>query len=174
MRKFLKIVGFVFLGIIVLAVILTIVSPEVDDTDSTSVESAESDQAAEAAPEQEPEPTPTPIPWTAVTANEILTTYESNEIAGQQQFADRPLEVTGKITRPDYAPFSNDKRYLISLIPDELFAMVSLHCEIPVADTTTAWVAALADGDTVTVRGYIRDNMVLGILDLEECEPIAP
>ena len=38
MRKFLKIVGFVFLGIIVLAVIVAIVSPEGDDTASTNGE----------------------------------------------------------------------------------------------------------------------------------------
>ena len=168
MRKFLKIVGFVFLGFIVLVIIVAIVDPEVEDTVSTNVDRAESNQASE------PEPTPTSIPWTAVTANEILTVYDSNEIAGQQQFADKPLEVTGKITRPDYAPFSGDKRYQVPLVSDELFSVLSLHCEIPVDDATTAWVAALADGDTVTVRGYIRDNMTMGILDLEECEPIAP
>lgn len=38
MRKFLKIVSLEFLGIIVLAVIGTIVSPEVDDTASTKSE----------------------------------------------------------------------------------------------------------------------------------------
>ena len=170
MRRFLKIVGFVFLGFIVLVIIVAIVDPEVEDTASTNVDRAESNQASE----PEPGPTPTSIPWTAVTVNEVLTTYDSNEIAGQQQFADKPLEVTGKISRPDYAPFSGDKRYQIPLRSDDLFSLLSLDCEIPVDDATTAWVAALAEGDTVTVRGYIRDNMELGILDLEECEPVAP
>ncbi len=53
MRKFLKIVGFVFLGFIVLVVIVAIVSPEMDDTTSTSVDSAESNRASETAPKPE-------------------------------------------------------------------------------------------------------------------------
>ena len=164
----------VFLGIGILAIIVEFVGPAAYDTVAAIFGSAESDQATQTAPEPGPTPTPKPISWTAVTANEILTTYESNEIAGHRQFADKPLEVTGTIKPPDYAPFSSEKRYRIRLVPDKRISLETLHCELPIYYKTTAWVTALAGGDTVTVRGYIRDNMELGILELEKCVPIAP
>jgi len=167
------------LGLVVLTVVVGIIVNQ--RTEDTSVELRPTPTPAQwlATPTPRP-PTPTPGPptptpeWTAVTATEILTRYGSNEIAGQQKYANRKLEVTGKIGRPDYAPYSGDTRYLISLHSDGFFTLMSLRCEIPVDDATTAWVAALVMGETVTVRGYIQDNMSGGILDLEACEPVAP
>ena len=163
MKKLLKGCLFVFLGLLALGIVLAIALPESEDTAGTT--------RSEPAP---PESTPVPISWISVTAHEILQVYDGNEIAGEQQFAEKPLEVTGSIGRPDYASFSNKKRYAIPIRSDESFAMVSLDCEMPVNDETTAWVSALVEGSTVTVRGYIRDDMTLGILNLDECTPIRP
>lgn len=163
MKKFLKICLFVFLGFIALVIVLAIALPKSEDTADTT--------RSEPAP---PESTPTPISWISVTAHDILQVYGGNEIAGEQQFAEKPLEVTGSIGRPDYASFSNKKRYSIPIRSDESFAMVSLDCEMPVNEDITAWVSSLVEGSTVTVRGYIRDDMTMGILDLDECTPIRP
>lgn len=167
MKKLLRMLLFSFLGFVALMivlVVLVIAIPEGESTESTSPSATGTNNTA-------PENTPTPGFWIPVTAHDILTVYESNEIAGQQQFADRPLEITGRIGRPDYAAFSNEKRYSVPLYGDDLFTLVSLECEMAVNDTHTAWIATLAAGDTVTVQGYIRDNMTLGSLDLEECTP---
>ena len=161
MRKFLK-PGFVLLSFIIVPLVVSVmVGSRGDDTASTP------------GPEPGPPPTPTPIQWTAVAASEILATYARNEIAGKQQFADKPLEVTGRIGRPDYALFSRRKRYLIEFVTDDQFSLLSLDCTLPVNDASTDWVAQLAAGDIVTARGYIRDNMTLGSLDLEPCEPMS-
>ena len=125
-------------------------------------------------PTDTPTSTPVPVQWVPVTAHEVLTLYQDNEIAGQQRFANKPLEISGRIGRPDYATFSNQSRYNLPLQSDELFSLVSLDCEIPVNDTNTTWVSSLSEGDTVTVRGYIRDEMGLVTLDLEECTPVIP
>lgn len=125
-------------------------------------------------PTDTPTPTPGPVQWVPVTSHEVLTIYQDNEIAGQQRFANKPLEISGRIGRPDYATFSNQRRYSLPLHTDEMFSLVWLDCEIPVNDTNTTWVSSLSEGDTVTVRGYIRDEMMLGILDLEECTPVIP
>lgn len=62
---------------------------------------------------------------------------------------------------------------MIAFVTDDRVSLLSLDCTLPANDASTDWVAKLAAGDTVTARGYIRDNMTLGSLDLEPCEPVS-
>lgn len=114
MKKILKFPFFLFLGLIALAVVFAIVISTNEDTTETRSPDSESPNATLSA-----------INWGQVTSHEIL---ESNKIAGQQRFAELPIEVTGRIGRPDYATFSNNKRYNILLQKDDVWSLVSLNC----------------------------------------------
>ncbi len=118
-------------------------------------------------------PTPMPTPrWIYVNLEDMLQTYADNPIAGHQQFADKLLEVTGRIGRPDYAPFSDKQFYAIPMYSNEEFSMLVLNCIMPVNADNTAWIVGLLEGDVWVFHGYIRDDMEFGSLDLEECTPV--
>ncbi len=161
MRKILKVGGIGCLGIIVLSIIVALLAgDEQTGTGTTSRRTEPTDR-----------PTPTRIVWTGTTADTILAAYEDNEIAAGRQFADRPLEIHGFAGHPDYAPFT-ENRYLIPVQSSDMFMFTSLSCEIDVNPDYEAWVLSLRKGVAITVRGYIRDNMEFGVINLEECTPV--
>lgn len=166
MKKLLKIVGIAFLGFIVLVVVAALLAGD-DQTDTAASRGSANTSGSATAPE----PTPTAIVWVGTTADDILAAYEDNEIAAKQTFADRPLEIHGIAGRPDFAPFTED-RYHIPVRSSDMLVFVTLSCEIEVNAENDAWVVTISDGDTITVRGYIRNNMSFGSLELEECTPI--
>lgn len=125
-------------------------------------------------PTRTPKPTSTPIVWTAVTSDEILTAYRANEIAADYKYANRPLEVTGRISSPGFEKFSDKTRYEVILIDDTRIISDRLRCRLRATSSNTNWVAELIAGDTVTVRGYIRGEWFVNVIDLEDCLPIAP
>ncbi len=72
----------------------------------------------------------------------------------------------------------NEKRYSVPLYTDDLLPLVSLDYaldyEIQVNESKTAWVSSLAEGDTETVHGFIRNDLKLRILDLENRTRVSP
>ena len=124
----------------------------------------------------EPRPTATPIVWMAVTSTEILATYRSNEIAGYHKYANRPLEVTGRINGPFFKDADQPSKGYVVPLTSEKSRFQILLCQM--GQINIEWVADLVSGDIVTVRGYIRDKeldfVIVDTLNLEECEPIAP
>ena len=161
MKKLLKVGGIGCLGIIVLAILGALLAG--DEQTGTGTTSRRTETTSM--------PTPTRIVWIGTTADYLLAAYEDNEVAARKQFADRPLEIHGFAGRPDFAPFTED-RYLIPVQSSDTLVFTSLSCEIEVDSDYEAWVLALSQGDAITVRGYIRDNMEFGIIELEECAPV--
>lgn len=163
MKTLLKVGGIGCLGLIVLTIV-GLLLPDLPETEATRQGGASTVRSA-------PRPTPVRIEWEQTSANSLLAAYEDNEIAAHRRFADRPLEIRGYAGRPDYAPF-NERRYLVPIQSSDMFVFSSLHCEVKVGGEHENWVLGLSDGTSVTVRGYIRDNMDFGIVELEDCTPV--
>ncbi|MYD89685.1 MAG: hypothetical protein F4Y08_05005 [Caldilineaceae bacterium SB0662_bin_9] len=65
-------------------------------------------------------------------------------------------------------------RYEVILVGGTRIISDRLRCRLGVTESNTEWVAALTAGDTVTVRGYIRGEWFVNVIDLEDCLPVAP
>lgn len=50
-------------------------------------------------------------------------------------------------------------------------AFLNLYCRMPATMANLAWISCIAEGDTITISSYIRDNMEWGSLPLDECHP---
>ena len=84
--------------------------------------------------------------------------------------------MTGRIRPPEFDPIAEEQIYVVSLISDELmWAPLELLCRLRVTTFNTNWVTELTEGDVITVRGYIRDKLLIfDDLVLHNCRPVAP
>lgn len=114
--------------------------------------------------EEDPEPEPEPqIEYMPATVDEMMELLESNALKASDTYKGQYLEVTGKLSTID-----SSGKY-ISLVSDKDYAIRGVQCFIK-NDEQKSQVAEMTTGDTVTVRGKIKDvgEVLAYTLDIDE------
>jgi hypothetical protein len=120
-------------------------------------------------PTPRPTPTPTPIPtpisYIQVTATELLTAYDENEVAANTLYKGKWLEITGTIDDISVTfgitsvDLKNDKKY----------SFTDVYCSFGFNSNNDSDFATIKKGDVVTIRGRC-DGLLLNIsIQVYEC-----
>ena len=145
----------------VLLIALVSMGAEGECTDEAAVE-AEIAQTVEAAPTVRPEATMATTPKISiirVTAEELWQAYDANELAADQRYRDKVLEVTGTVSKVGRS--YNDEPY-IELDTRQDFTTTGVRCYF--AEEHVAQFASLQVGDPLVVRGR---NGGIDLFDIE-------
>lgn len=144
----------ILIGIVVTFIVLVIIGALMGEDTSTNDSSNTSDTSA--AVENNP-----PVETVKVTAQELFSAYESNEVAADKQFKGKILEVTGTISSID-SGFGDGAIVQINTSND--FQSVSAQGD----DSFTDAAATLSKGQQVTMvcKG---DGEVIGSPMLGDC-----
>ena len=120
-------------------------------------------------PTRVPTATSTPIVWMTVNVGEMLSAYDSNEIAAEDTYGGRNIEATGFVTDIESALLSDD--FILTIGSGESFDFLSLRCRID-EDQRDEVVKLEKDG-IVTVYGQMQTGgMSLGSVRMETCSLI--
>ena len=91
------------------------------------------------------------IEYTAVTVSEMMEVLDSNAMKAEATYRDAYVEITGRLGTID-----SDGKY-ISLMPvDDEWAFIGVTCYMQ-NDEQKAQVMEMSVGDTVTLKGKIKD-----------------
>lgn len=147
MKKFFKVVGLFILGLIGLFVLIGVMSGGESTSSSTDTSSAAS-QPAE--------------PPMMVTAKTLVEDYKGNEVAADQKYKGKILEVSGKIASIDS---SIGDKAIVRLVGLNEFETVSLSGNAEF----TQYAATLNKGQNITLicKG---DGEVIGMPQLSNCK----
>lgn len=164
-----------------------------DDTDSSAPESTSSSQAepssetssAAVAEAEEPSakpaekkkasksPSSTKAPAPArvgadvkITAGELIKEFEGNELAADQKYKGKTVEVSGVVEKIDTELFNEDK-YLLNITDGGDFEFLTVTCH----DMDNDVLAKLAVGSAIKVIGDFDDGGDLGV-DLKNCKVV--
>ena len=149
------------LGLLILASIIVYItfprdgavvveSPDVVVTENTV---SETDDGAT------PIPTPTPI---MVSAGELYSAYESNEVAAALKYDGKMALVDGAISSITEA----GSKYDIKLVTEETFSFASIVCKVDRSQLNS--VLSLSEGQYITVKGRIKGLSIIDIV-VENC-----
>lgn len=112
------------------------------------------DQQTQSAP-----PTPAPAP-VSVTAYDLTAAYKANEIAADERFGNRQLQVAGTVERIEETMGSMQ----VTLAGNEMIDVLA-----SIAESDRAKVSKLSKGQMVTIVGA-NDGMTLGLyVGLSDC-----
>lgn len=124
-----------------------------EGTGSAPVSSAEADGTAseESTPASEAEPAPIEI-----SATDLITAYDENEIAADEEYQDKLLQITGTVKSigTDVA----DRAYLMLADDRNEYAILGVQCYFE--EEQAAALADLKEGDTVTLTGTCEGVVV--------------
>lgn len=114
--------------------------------------------------EKKKEPAEKPAgPDVTVTAGELIKEFESNELAGDQKYKGKTVQVSGVVEEIDTELFNEDK-YLLNITDGGDFELLTVTCH----DMSTDVLSTLSAGSKVTVIGDFDDGGDLGV-DLKNC-----
>lgn len=135
-----------------------------------SVDSSESfDNAKQAATSQQSTPVvseaPTPE-YIEVTAEQLWTAYEGNQVNADLLYGDKLLSVTGVIT--DIGKDILTDAPCVSLDSGNSYGLYPIQCFFPKNGEQTEQLAILSDGDIVTIYGTCTGEFITTI-QLSEC-----
>lgn len=145
-----------------------------DDTETA--EASETSKAAAAKPSasksasKSPSATKKPAPAAPagadvkVTAGAIIKEFEENELAADQKYKGKTVEVSGVVEKIDTELFNDDK-YLLNITDGGEFEFLSVTCH----DMDTQVLSTLNVGNPVKVIGDFDDGGDLGV-DLKNCK----
>ncbi len=134
-------------------------TPDEEPAEDTTTSTTSSSSTTE-----EPEPAPTAD--VKVTAGELIDEFESNELAGDEKYAGKMVEVSGVVEEIDTDLFSSDE-YLLDITDGGEYEFLSVTCY----DMDTDVLAELNVGDPVTVIGDFGDGGDLGVT-LKNCSVV--
>jgi len=97
-----------------------------------------------------------------VTAQQLFSEYEANEIGADAKYKDKVLLVTGVVTEIGKDIFDTPQ---IKMALD-MFGMEGVQCSF--ADKEVPGLANIAKGDTLTVKGK-GDGKTIFLVDLKGC-----
>ena len=145
------------LGIIVLFIVIGVIaSIGNDETDSRKTK-----------PTGTSIPLPTPTPEISLTATDLITAYEDNELAADQLYKDEIIVVTGIIE--DFGEDLFDDAY-ITITYDSAnmdgWSVLDINCHF--IDDDLEKVVQLSKGDAITVKGRNKGDPGFTIV-LQEC-----
>lgn len=131
-------------------------SSETSGSEPSSSEPADS-QNESSQPEQE---------VVQVTALELFADYDANEVAAEQKYDGKLLEITGTVK--DISRDVFDDLYVTLEAEDNEYSFYSVQCYINENDEASMEkAAALVEGDTAVIRGYVG-SFTLN-LSVKEC-----
>ena len=107
-------------------------------------------------------------PVAVVTADEMRDEYKKNEIAADQKYKDKLVQVTGKVTKVEKTPILG---YYVGLGSDHEDAGLDVMCYLDASAEADA--GNLNAGDSVTLLGYCRGR-TLGVLNFKSCVVVKP
>lgn len=153
---------------------------EAASQDTSSVSESTDTEAAAAASEEEPSKESSPEdkaeekpkepakeasgPDVTITAGELIKEFEGNELAGDQKYKGKVLQVSGVVDKIDTELFNEDK-YLLNITDGGEFEFLSVTCH----DMSTDVLSALSVGDSITVIGDFDDGGDLGV-QMKNCK----
>lgn len=135
------------------------------DTTSNSDKAGGGDEPKAEEPKAEEKPKPKPEDKAVkVEATALIKAFEENELAADEQYKDKDLEVTGRVNKIDTDLFDGDK-YVLRIGGGGEFEILTVNCY----DIPQSQLSKLSTGQKVTVVGEFDDGGDLGV-ELQECE----
>ena len=101
-----------------------------------------------------------------VTAGEIIKEFEENELAGDQKYEGKSVQVSGVVDKIDTELFAKDK-YLLNITDGGEYELFSVTCH----NMDNGVLSTLAVGNPITVIGDFKDGGDLGV-DLQDCKVV--
>lgn len=105
-------------------------------------------------------------PDVKVTAGEIIKEFGDNELAGDQKYEGKTVEVSGVVEKIDTELFAKDK-YLLNITDGGEYELFSVTCH----NMDNGVLSTLAVGNPITVIGDFKDGGDLGV-DLQDCKVV--
>lgn len=102
-------------------------------------------------------------PALAITADALHSEYDANEVAADEKYKGKVLEVTGTVK--EIGKDILDDQYVALQLPRNQF-MTSVHCSFPAGASKE--LAQLRKGQRVTIRGKCK-GFGIGTVQLGEC-----
>lgn len=93
---------------------------------------------------------------TEVTATDLLTAYDDNTVAADQQYKDKLLKISGKVS--DVGTDVADRTYITLQDERNEYAIISVQCYF--GDDQKDAIAALKKGDAVVITGTCEGKVV--------------
>jgi hypothetical protein len=109
-------------------------------------------------------PVEPPKPVATVTADELLAEYQKNEVAADQKYKDKLVQVTGKVAAVKKDLFG---RYFVGLGTAHENEMFDVTCYLDSSATDDA--AKLQQGENATLMGYCGGRAAGLILQFKSC-----
>lgn len=144
---------------------VTTKSTEADDGETTA-SSPEESSSSSGTSSQTSESTSSSGPDHTVTAGDLIEEFEDNELAGDQKYKDKTIQVSGVVDNID-TEFLDEDKYLLNITDGGDFEFLSVTCH----DMSNDVLAELTAGDQVTVIGDFDDGGDLGV-DLKDCKVV--
>lgn len=147
-------------------------SPKKAQPSSKSPASKASAPKSTAKPKPSPAKTKAPAPPKPagadikVTAGEIIEEFDSNELAGDQKYKGKTVEVSGVVEKIDTELLDDDK-YILNITDGGDFEIFSVTCH----DMPTDVLSTLQVGSSIKVIGDFDDGGDLGV-DLKNCKVV--
>ena len=116
------------------------------------------------APDVESQPTATPL---SISAKDLISEYEANEIAADGKYKDKVLDVRGDIK--DFGVGLFEQKY-VSLSDGKDYSFNSLRCNFE--DENASQLIDLAKGHEVVLRG-LNSGMLFMSVSLDNCIVVA-
>jgi len=105
--------------------------------------------------------TPTPRVAEKVTAREIADAFDENQVAAEQNWGGKYVELSAKISN------ITDNGLSFTNVASKDFSMAQISCRIK----DKQQVLTLKNEQTVTVRGVVG-KQTIGVIDLSDCEVV--
>lgn len=134
-------------------------SPEESSTEASSKKADNKEEKQKEKPAEKPAG-----PDVTVTAGELIKEFEGNELAADQKYKGKTIQVSGVVDKIDTELFNEDK-YLLNITDGGDFEFLSVTCH----DMSTDVLSTLSAGNPVTVIGDFDDGGDLGV-DLKNCK----
>jgi hypothetical protein len=148
---------FWLLGLIVLAVVVTVGSSGGEDGSTDG--SAGSDGSNTAARNEGPAK-----PDMKVEAKKILREFEENEAAADGKYGGKTLQVSGVVDKVDTEMF-DDEQYVVRVGAGTDFDLITVNCN----DQSAKDVASIKKGQDIVVVGRFDDGGDFGV-ELKDCK----
>lgn len=150
------IVGIILIGVWVIIMILTAIGG--DDTNDASQATAQ---------QPNPEASEEPIPeYIEISAETLWTAYQDNEVKADLLYGEKLLAVTGTVT--DIGKDIVTEAPCISLDSGNAYGLYPIQCFFPKNREQMEKLAALSDGDVVTIYGTCTGEFVTTV-QLSRC-----
>lgn len=135
-----------------------------DSSDAAAAEEVEA-EAAPAKTEKAEKPKAKPkAKAVKVNAGDMIKAFEDNELAADDKYKGKTIQVSGTVDKIDTEVFDSSK-YVLRISDGSEFAFLTVNCN----DMSKKELSTLNTGDDVTAVGKFKDGGDLGV-ELKKCK----